>query len=358
MTKLVGVILAGNIFVAPKCQPDITDGCRSTKDSNIMTKPTLLVICKTTQKMLTDLEPHFDMVDLASVEHPMDALARRGSEITYALTDGHLGVRPDYLAHLPNLAAISCYGVGYDNVDTAYAVKNGIQVSHTPDVLNDDVATLGVMLYLACYRNFVAEAANAMGGTWARNGNLPLSRTAENRRVGILGLGRIGTTLARKLEVFGAQISYHSRSQKGDCPYPYFADLTEMAGSVDALICVAPGGAGTHHLINQEVLEALGPEGVLINIGRGSVVDEAALITALQTGKLGWAGLDVFEEEPNIPDVLRSLPNVVLTPHIASATVETRWAMGDLAVENLITHLKTGRMKTLVPESVGAMDQA
>ena len=312
-------------------------------------KPTVLVICTITDEMAAQLAAHFDILHLSDLAEPTEQLSKTGDTIPYVLTDGHLGLASHLHADLPNLRAISSYGVGYDAIDTDATCGQGIPVSHTPDVLNEEVATTAIMLYLSCFRNFEAHLANARSGAWERE-TLPLARSGDNRKVGILGMGRIGEAVARKLQAFGVDIHYHNRNPK-DVPYTYHANLLDMAQSVEALISVAPGGEATHHLINDGVMTALGPDGVLVNIGRGSVVDETALISALSEGRLGWAGLDVFENEPNIPAALRALPNVILTPHIGSASVETRRAMGDLAVRNLIAHLETGKMITPVPEA-------
>jgi len=189
-----------------------------------------------------------------------------------------------------------------------------------------------------------------LSGDWVKKGEAPLTRTIDGLSVGILGYGRIGQTIARKLEAFNCRISYHARTERSNSPHRYYGDLTEMAGDVQALIVITPGGAATKHLVNKEVLEALGPEGCLVNVARGSVVDEAALVTAIQENKLGYAGLDVFEKEPQVPEALFNLPNVVLTPHIGSATVETRQAMGDLTVDNLVQFFEKGTVLTPVPE--------
>jgi len=254
---------------------------------------------------------------------------------------------------LPNLKVISCYGVGYDNIDAAGCARRGIHVTHTPGVLNAEVASTAILLMLAVCRNLVAADAHVRAGQWATEGNVPLSRSTDNRTVGILGLGRIGQEIARKLQAFDATIVYHARHERPDQPYRYYADLTAMARDVDTLIAITPGGAATHHLIDRQVMDALGPQGILINVGRGSVVDETALIDALSEGRLGFAGLDVFEQEPHVPAALRSLPNVTLTPHIASGTVETRQAMGDLTTDNLSQYLRDGTVISPVPECEG-----
>lgn len=270
-------------------------------------------------------------------------------KITHIVTNGADGVDPALMAALPNLRIISGYGVGYDAVDADEAARRGIIVTHTPNVLNSEVATTAVMLMLACYRELLRDDRWVREGMWEANGAAPLTRSPDNQTVGILGLGRIGQAIADKLAPWNPTILYHARSKK-DVPYAYYDDLIAMARDCDTLICITQGGQGTQHLVNADVIEALGPEGTLINVARGSVVDETAMIGALQTGKLGWAGLDVFEDEPRVPQALRDLPNVVLLPHVGSATVETRAAMGALTVDNLLQFEKDGTVITPVPE--------
>jgi lactate dehydrogenase-like 2-hydroxyacid dehydrogenase len=276
-------------------------------------------------------------------------LGGKGDTVGYVLTDGHYGVPEDWMDAMPNLALISNYGVGYDAIDVDLSVSRGILVTHTPQVLNDEVATTALMLMLASYRNLLASDAYVRAGRWPEEGQMTLSRSADNRRVGILGLGRIGLALARKLEPFHADIAYHNRTPR-DVPYRYYDDLAEMAAACEVLFVVTPGGADTRGIVNRKVLDALGPEGLLVNVSRGSVVDEPALVAALQEGRLGAAGLDVFADEPNVPEALFTMPNVVLTPHIGSATFETRSAMGNLVVDNLLQHLADGRVISPVPE--------
>jgi lactate dehydrogenase-like 2-hydroxyacid dehydrogenase len=237
---------------------------------------------------------------------------------------------------LPNLKIISSFGVGYDGVNAAHAATNNIMVTNTPDVLNDDVANMAVMLMLTCSRRFAEWERYARAGRWAKEGDPPLARAISGRTVGILGLGRIGKDIARKLQVFGCNIVYFGRNKQADQPYPFYDDLTAMARASEFLIAICPGGPATQGIVNAEVLEALGPEGTFINVARGSVHDENALIDALKTGKLGHAGLDVFAAEPSIPETLRLLDNVTLQPHQGSATIETRRAMGDLVANNLL----------------------
>ncbi|SFR33017.1 Lactate dehydrogenase [Yoonia tamlensis] len=316
----------------------------------------LLILSTITPHMRARIDAAFTATMLADVDRA-SWLAEHGAAVRFILTDGHLGVPADIFAQLPNAEIISSNGVGYDGVDTAAATARGVPVCHTPNVLNQEVATSALLLYLAAMRNFEAEMANARSGRWESAGNLPLARSADKRTIGIVGLGRIGKAIAAKLAPFDPAIVYYGRSRQ-DVPFAYYDDLVAMARDCEALICVAPGGAATHHLINRAVIDALGPDGVLVNVGRGSVVDEAALIAALQDGRLGAAALDVFEAEPHIPEALRALPNVILTPHIGSATVETRRAMGDLAIDNLIAWKNGEKLITPVPESAGLLSRA
>lgn len=271
------------------------------------------------------------------------------ADITHIVTNGHDGVKPELMASLPNLKMVSGYGVGYDAIDADEAARRGIIVTHTPNVLNEEVATTAVLLMLSCYREVLRDDAYARSGAWEAKGGAPLTRSADNQTIGILGLGRIGQAIADKLAPWNPTIVYHTRSKK-DVPYTYYDNLVAMAHDCDVIICITPGGASTNKIVNAEVLEALGPNGTLINVARGSVVDEAAMIDALSSGKLGWAGLDVFEDEPHIPEALRALPNTVLLPHVGSATVETRAAMGALTVDNLLRHLDDGTVISAVPE--------
>ena len=314
-----------------------------------MAKVKLLQIGGITDRMRDALAPHFD-IDILFDHDDRDAFLREhGADYPAILTNGHWGVPEDVAAATPNLKVVSSYGVGYDAIDADAYAERGIKVAHTPDVLNDEVANTFVMLWLAVSRELIPSDRHARSGAWEAEGNFPLTRTVQNRRVGILGLGRIGQTIADRCEAFGAEIHYHSRSKK-DVPYTYHDTAKDCAAAVEVLVAITPGGPETQHMVNAEVLGALGPDGFFINVARGSVCDEAALVEALQDGKIAGAGLDVFEEEPKIPDALKAMDNVVLTPHVASGTHETRQAMGDLVVENLMQWLKDGTVKTPVPE--------
>ena len=311
--------------------------------------PSIFVIGAITDEMHAALSPSFTLHEASKIEAIEGWLTETGRTIDYVLTNGHDGVPSDWVSAMPNLKLISNYGVGYDAIDVLAARDAGILVSHTPNVLNDEVASTALLLMLACYRELRASDTHIRSGAWQKGEALSLSRTADYRRVGIVGLGRIGMAIAEKLTAFHADISYHSRSQK-DVPFTYFADLKQMADACEALIIITPGGPETHHIVSKDVIEALGPDGVLINVARGSVVDEQALVEALTSGALGAAGLDVFDQEPHVPDALLDMPNVVVTPHIGSATVETRRAMGKLTVDNIISHAKTGKVLSPVPE--------
>lgn len=312
-------------------------------------KPDLLLIGNVTDRMMARFEAEFNVHPLPGDDDLPGFLAETGASVTAVATDGHYGVRPDIMAGLPNLKIVSSYGVGYDAIDAPAAAARGIVVTHTPNVLNDEVANTTIMLWLAVSRNLVTNDAYVRSGGWERDGAAPLSKSVQNRTVGILGLGRIGQAIADRVAMFDGTVVYHSRSQK-DVPFQYYGSLTEMATASDVLICITPGGPETRHLVNEEVLTALGPDGILINVSRGSVVDEPALVRALQNGTLGGAGLDVFDKEPVVPAELFKMDNVVLQPHIGSATVETRQAMGDLTCDNLSQFLKDGTTLTPVPE--------
>ncbi|TDL91320.1 2-hydroxyacid dehydrogenase [Meridianimarinicoccus aquatilis] len=313
-------------------------------------KPNLLVVSRVmTAPMQAALEADFTIQPLFEQEDPQAWLAEIGADIAYVLTDGHWGVRPEVMQHLPNVKMISCYGVGYDNIDAVTWNSRGAVVTHTPNVLNAEVANTAILLWLATSRRLVRDDRHVRDGKWP-DGGAPLTRSVDDRKVGILGLGRIGLELARRIAVFSPEISYHTRTEKPDVPYRYYANLTEMARDVDVMFCITPGGKATHHLVNRDVLDALGPEGTLINVGRGPVVDEQEMVKALQDGRLGSAGLDVFEFEPQVPAALFAMDQVTLLPHVGSATVETRRAMGDLAVNNLKQFLANGTTISPVPE--------
>ncbi|MGX9118317.1 2-hydroxyacid dehydrogenase [Mesorhizobium sp. BHbsci] len=262
------------------------------------------------------------------------------------------GINAALIDALPNLEIIANFGVGYDSVDARHAAQLGVMVTNTPDVLTEEVADTAIGLLINTIRDLPRAETWLRDGSWARNGNYPLSRlTLRGRSVGIFGMGRIGLAIARRLEAFGLPIAYHNRRRVEGLAYEYHGTLKGLAEAVDTLISVAPGGASTEKAVNAEILSVLGPNGVFVNIGRGSTVDEAALAAALANGTIAAAGLDVFADEPNVPPALLAAPNTSLLPHVGSASEHTRRAMADLCVDNLISWFSEGRALTPVPET-------
>jgi lactate dehydrogenase-like 2-hydroxyacid dehydrogenase len=260
---------------------------------------------------------------------------------------GHAKVDGKLMDALPRLEIIANFGVGVDQIDLDAAKKRKIIVTNTPDVLNDCVADTAIALVLNTLRKFPQSESYLRSGFWPTRGPYPLATSVGGKTLGILGLGRIGEAIAKRAQAFGMKIRYHNRNKK-NVPYPYDADPVALAKNSDVLLIVTPGGAGTAKLVNAKVLDALGPQGYVVNVARGSVVDELVLLRYLQEKKIAGAGLDVFEHEPKVPPEFYSLDNAVLFPHVASATVETRKAMGDLQVENLHLHFAGKPIKTPV----------
>ncbi|MEP1443854.1 MAG: 2-hydroxyacid dehydrogenase [Hyphomicrobiales bacterium] len=256
------------------------------------------------------------------------------------------------MAKFPNLKLVANFGVGYDGVETAYAAANGITVTNTPDVLTDEVADTALGLLLMTVRELPQAERYLRAGKWGASGPYPLTPASlQTRTLGIYGLGRIGIAIAKRAEAFGMAIEYHNRSKKSDLDYPYHDSLLSLAKSVDTLMVVVPGGAGTLNAINAEVLEALGSNGLLINIGRGSTVDEEALGEALADNTILGAGLDVFADEPYVPANFMTHPRVVLLPHVASASQHTRGLMAQVTVDNVTSYTTNGSFITPVPET-------
>jgi lactate dehydrogenase-like 2-hydroxyacid dehydrogenase len=277
------------------------------------------------------------------------AFAKLAPRLVGLAASGESKVPASLMAQLPALKVVSVFGVGYDGVDIAAARERGIAVTHTPGVLSDDVADLAMALMLAVARGLPRADQHVRTGQWPKGG-LPLGRKLSGARLGIVGLGRIGQAIAQRAQAFDMRIAYTTRTEKPGTGFTYFPSAQALAAEVDFLIVITPGGAGTRHLINADVLKALGPEGYLINVARGSVVDEDALVAALTAGTIAGAGLDVFANEPHVPEALWTLPNVVLTPHMASATVQTRQAMADLAFANMVAGVEGQPVLTMVPE--------
>ncbi len=257
-------------------------------------------------------------------------------------------VDAELIGHAPRLRVVGRLGVGLDNIDLAACAARGVAVGNTPGVLTDEVADLALGLLLSTVRQLPQAERYLRAGKWLEK-NFPLTATLRGRKVGILGLGRIGKAIAQRVAAFDLPVAYHSRNKQPDVPYPYYASLNELAKDVDVLIVVTPRGPGTRNLVDAEVLRNLGPNGILINVARGSVIDEAALVRALVDRRIAGAGLDVFENEPEVPRALFELDHVVLLPHIASGTEETRQAMADRVFDNLQGFLRDGRMVSPAP---------
>ncbi|MDO8418666.1 MAG: 2-hydroxyacid dehydrogenase [Rubrivivax sp.] len=284
--------------------------------------------------------------------HEVDpaAFAAVAPRIRGIAASGDSRVGAALIAQLPALEIVSVMGVGYDGIDVAAAKARGVQVTHTPDVLNDDVADLAIGLMLCAARQLPAADRYVRSGQWATTGPMPLARKMSGARLGLVGMGRIGQAIAQRAAAFGMSIAYTARSARPGLAYAYFPSAAALAGESDFLVVITPGGAGTRKLIDAAVLAALGPQGILVNVARGSVVDEAALIDALERGVIAGAGLDVFENEPHVAERLKALSHVVLTPHIGSATGQTRQAMADLAAGNLAAHFAGRALLSPVPE--------
>lgn len=301
-------------------------------------KPDVLVNGRQMPHVMAALERDYTLHLLHEAADRTAFLRQIGPKIRGMATGGHSLTDAGLIDALPNLEIISSFGVGTDAIDVVHAKKRGVIVCNTPSVLDDDVANLTIMLILAVTRKFVAYDRYVREERWVKEGNPPLTRAIAGMKVGLLGMGRIGQAIADKLKVFHCEIAYHTRTPRSELPYRHYPDLVKLASDADVLVVIVPGGRETEKLVDRRVLDALGPEGVLINVARGSVVDEPELVAALREGRLGGAGLDVFVDEPNVPPELFAMDNVVLQPHQGSATVETRKAMGDRVVDNLAAH--------------------
>lgn len=273
------------------------------------------------------------------------------SHARVVITSTRKGCSARAMAQLPGLQAICSWGVGYDTIDIGAARRSNIVVSNTPDVLNDCVADMAWALLLGVTRRLHLADRYVRTGQWRTLGNFPLTRRVWGKQLGILGLGRIGEAIALRGTGFGMTVRYTNRRTVAQSPYTFEPSLLALADWADFLVVACPGGPETTHLVSEAVMRALGPQGVLINIARGTVVDQAAMIRLLHEGGLGAAGLDVVEGEPGVPDALRSMDNVLITPHIASATHETRRAMAELVMHNAVSFLETGRLLTPIEEA-------
>jgi lactate dehydrogenase-like 2-hydroxyacid dehydrogenase len=319
-----------------------------------MSKPALLMTGPMMPLIESGCDAAFTVHRLQNAPDPEAFLKQVAPDITAICTGGHTGVKTDaeLMGRFPNLRIVGNFGVGYDSVDVGTAAKRGIVVTNTPDVLTEEVADTAIGLLLSTVREFYRAENWLREGRWPKDGDYRLTPASlRDRSAGIAGLGRIGKAIARRLEAFAVPVSYYGRNPQPDVSYRYYSSLVDLARDVDTLIVVTPGGAGTQNMINAAVLGALGSRGILINMSRGSVVDEAALIAALKNGTILAAGLDVFVGEPNVNPALLEIENLTLFPHVGSASQHTRNAMGQLVVDNLAAFAEGRPPKTPVPET-------
>jgi hydroxypyruvate reductase len=308
--------------------------------------PTLLQITAIHPDAQSRLAAGYDLLPVALGQIDDSWLAQNAAKVDGIVTGGHLGVPSALLSALPNLKVIGINGVGYDKVDLELARSRNVRVANTPDVLTDDVADLAIGLTIALLRRLPSGQAFVRAGKWPK-GEMPLATKVSGKRIGIFGLGRIGRAVAKRFGGFTDAIGY-TDVERRDVPFAYHPDPVALAGASDIFVICAASSASTRKLIGAGVFDALGPTGVLVNVARGAIVDEAALVAALADKRLGGAALDVFEDEPNVPAALLAMDNVVTTPHIASATHETRRAMGDLMIDNLDACFAGNAMPTAV----------
>jgi lactate dehydrogenase-like 2-hydroxyacid dehydrogenase len=313
-----------------------------------MTRPRILQLGKLLPAVEQALAADYDVHLLAAEADPKAFFAREGAGFVGAVTNAALGIDGATIAALPNLKVISSFGVGFDKVDVAAARARAIPVGYTPDVLNDCVADTAFGLLIDAARRYSDSDRYLRRGDWLK-GPYPLSTRVSGKKLGIVGLGRIGRVIARRASGFDMEVRYHNRRPVDGVDFGYEATLEGLARWADFLVVAAAGGAESRHLISREILAALGAKGFLINIARGTVVDEQALIEALENKTIAGAGLDVYEDEPRVPARLIACENAVLLPHLASGTHETRKAMGDLVLENLRSFFATGQVKVAVP---------
>jgi len=313
-----------------------------------LSKAEVLAVAKLHPFYRQALEAHYTVHDRS---HELDpaGFEKLAPRLVGVAATGESLVPASLLQRLPAARVVSVFGVGYDGVDVAAAKTCGIPVTHTPGVLTEDVADLAIALVLSVARRLAQADGFVRAGRWLE-GPIALGRKVSGARMGIVGMGRIGQAIAQRAQAFGMSIAYTARSAKPALPHPFFPDPASLAAASDFLVVITPGGAGTRHLIDAKVLAALGPHGFLINVARGSVVDEGALIEALREGGIAGAGLDVFADEPRVPQALLDMPQVVLTPHMASATTQTRQAMADLAFANMQAGIEGRPLLTPVPE--------
>ncbi|WP_316978883.1 2-hydroxyacid dehydrogenase [Shumkonia mesophila] len=303
-------------------------------------------------EMRAVLDGRFEMFDMTGFDSPADVPGLDPATITAVVTKGESVFRERHIAALPNLKIIANFGVGYDGIEVQAAKARGVMVTHTPNVLTDETATTALLLALAVTRKLVVLDRLVRTGGWPTEPRELLANSIIGKTAGIIGLGRIGKAIARRLEACGAVVAYTDTKQQ-DVPYPFHPDPVALAKASDLLVVACQGGASTRHLVDATVLDALGPEGFLVNAARGTIVDEKALVAALKEGRIAGAGLDVFENEPHVPADLWTMDNVVLMPHRGSGTHETRRRMAELCRSNLDAFFAGQPLPTPVPEMRG-----
>lgn len=317
-----------------------------------MTRPVVLMPGPMNDTATTGCEQRYTVLRLWESDDPDGLLGQRGHDVAAVATVGHRRVDAELMDLLPNLQIVANFGVGYDTVDAGEAARRGVVVTNTPGVLDDEVADTALGLLLMTVRELSQAERYLRAGRWPEQPYPLTPATLRGRTLGVVGLGRIGSAIATRAVAFGMSVAYHARGERQNVPYRFYPKLLDMARDVDTLLVATPGGPGTRHLVGTDVLEALGPDGVLVNVARGSVVDEQALVAALRSGTILAAGLDVYENEPHVPDALLRVHNTVLLPHVGSASVATRRAMGELVVANLDAWFSRREPLTPVPESV------
>lgn len=311
-------------------------------------KKEVLVIAPMMEIALPAMQELYTTHVLWQADDPEALIAEVGPRVEAIATDGVVGCTADLMDKCPNAKIIGSCSVGYDAIDVAAAKARGVAVTNTPEVLNDAVAEMTLALMLGLARQIPQSDAYVRAGRWAKEGAFPYTAELTGKTVGILGLGRIGKEIATRCQAMRMRVVYHGRSEQAHQPYPYYADLEAMAHDVDWLVVIAPGTAETKAIVSRKVMAALGPEGALVNVARGSLVDQTAMVEMLTSGALGSAALDVFEAEPEVPEALYGLDNVVLSPHQGSATWKTRGQMGDLVVRNIQAHFEDRPLLTPV----------
>ncbi len=311
-------------------------------------KPDILYFGSFPDATVAELNRRYHVHHYPKLPAPDDIPDEIAKRIRGVATEANRGLTRALLDKLPNVDVISVFGVGTDAVDLKAAKERGIPVGNTPDIIGPEVADLAIGLMLASARQIIFAEHYARSGEWARKGPVPFGRSVGKKTLGVIGLGGIGRAIADRGAAFRMRVIYNTRRPKPDAPYEYIGDIVELARQSDYLMVACSGGPETRHLVSRDVIDATGPQGTLINVARGSVVDEEALIDALANKRLGWAALDVFDKEPDFDRRLLDFPNIIVQPHHGTATIETRTEMGQLMIDNLAAGLEKQPMKTPV----------